>query len=132
MKALVLAGGSGSRLRPITHTCAKQLPPVANKPVLFYGLEAIRDAGVAEAGLVAGETAPAIEAAVGDGHCLPIDPSYLSWRIERSLGQPFRFVELANDINNHMPDYVVRRLVMALNKRSRLVNGSRILLLGTR
>jgi UDP-N-acetyl-D-glucosamine dehydrogenase len=64
------------------------------------------------------------------GHCLPIDPSYLSWRVERSLGQQFRFVELANDINNHMPDYVVRRLVMALNKRGRAVNGSRILLLG--
>jgi UDP-N-acetyl-D-glucosamine dehydrogenase len=64
------------------------------------------------------------------GHCLPIDPSYLSWRVERSLGQPFRFVELANDINNHMPDYVVRRLVKALNERRRPVNGSRILLLG--
>ena len=64
------------------------------------------------------------------GHCLPIDPSYLSWRVERALGQTFRFVELANDINNHMPDYVVRRLMMALNQRSRAVQGSRILLLG--
>jgi UDP-N-acetyl-D-glucosamine dehydrogenase len=64
------------------------------------------------------------------GHCLPIDPSYLSWRVERALGQPFRFVELANDINNHMPDYVVRRLVAAFNQRGLPVNGSRILLLG--
>jgi len=64
------------------------------------------------------------------GHCLPIDPSYLSWRVERALGQRFRFVELANDINSHMPDYVVHRLLMALNKRGRPVNGSRILLLG--
>jgi UDP-N-acetyl-D-glucosamine dehydrogenase len=64
------------------------------------------------------------------GHCLPIDPSYLSWRVERALGQSFRFVELANDINNHMPDYVVRRLMMALNTRGRTVNGSRVLLLG--
>ncbi|GGN70826.1 UDP-N-acetyl-D-glucosamine dehydrogenase [Actinoplanes lobatus] len=64
------------------------------------------------------------------GHCLPIDPSYLSWRVQRTLGQSFRFVELANDINNHMPDYVVRRLVAALNKRRKAVNGSRILLLG--
>ena len=45
------------------------------------------------------------------GHCLPIDPSYLSWRVRRLLGQPFRFVELANDVNDHMPDYVVQRLV---------------------
>ena len=45
------------------------------------------------------------------GHCLPVDPSYLSWRVRRRLGQSFRFVELANDVNDHMPDYVVRRLV---------------------
>jgi UDP-N-acetyl-D-glucosamine dehydrogenase len=64
------------------------------------------------------------------GHCLPIDPSYLSWRVRRALGQSFRFVELANDVNDHMPDYVVRRLVVGLNRSRRAVNGSRILLLG--
>ena len=64
------------------------------------------------------------------GHCLPIDPSYLSWRVRRSLGHAFRFVELANDVNDHMPDYVVRRLTVALNRRRKPVNGSRILLLG--
>ena len=64
------------------------------------------------------------------GHCLPIDPSYLSWKVRRSLGQPFRFVELANDVNEHMPDYVVRRLMLALNRMGRSVNGSRVLILG--
>ncbi|MFC1419616.1 nucleotide sugar dehydrogenase [Streptacidiphilus cavernicola] len=64
------------------------------------------------------------------GHCLPIDPSYLSWRVQRELGQSFRFVELANDINNHMPEYVTRRLIDAFNERRRSVNGSRVLLLG--
>jgi UDP-N-acetyl-D-glucosamine dehydrogenase len=64
------------------------------------------------------------------GHCLPIDPSYLSWKVRRSLGQPFRFVELANDVNAHMPDYVVGRLTLALNRAGRSVKGSRILLLG--
>jgi UDP-N-acetyl-D-glucosamine dehydrogenase len=64
------------------------------------------------------------------GHCLPIDPSYLAWRAKRQLGRPFRFVELANDVNDHMPDYVVRRLVAAFNRDRRAVNGSRILLLG--
>ncbi|MEU2627146.1 nucleotide sugar dehydrogenase [Kitasatospora sp. NPDC007106] len=64
------------------------------------------------------------------GHCLPIDPSYLSWRVERTLGRSFRFVELANDVNSHMPDYVVQRLTEALNERRRSVNGSRILVLG--
>ena len=64
------------------------------------------------------------------GHCLPIDPSYLSWVVERTLGHSFRFVELANDINEHMPDHVVRRITMGLNTQKRSVNGSRILLLG--
>jgi UDP-N-acetyl-D-glucosamine dehydrogenase len=64
------------------------------------------------------------------GHCLPIDPSYLSWKIRSSLGQQFRFVELANDINAHMPDYVVSRVGLALNRDKRSINGSRILLLG--
>jgi nucleotide sugar dehydrogenase len=64
------------------------------------------------------------------GHCLPVDPSYLSWQVKRRLGQSFRFVELANDVNEHMPDYVVRRLISALNEQGRPVKGSRILLLG--
>ncbi len=64
------------------------------------------------------------------GHCLPIDPSYLSWQVQQRLGLPFRFVELANEVNDHMPDYVVRRLTVALNSRGKPLNGSRILLLG--
>lgn len=64
------------------------------------------------------------------GHCLPIDPSFLSWRVRRRLGHTFRFVELANDVNAHMPEYVVRRLVAGLNRRHLAMNGSRILLLG--
>jgi UDP-N-acetyl-D-glucosamine dehydrogenase len=64
------------------------------------------------------------------GHCLPIDPSYLSWRVERALGKSFRFVELADDINSHMPDYVVNRIMMAFNTRGRPIMGARILLLG--
>jgi UDP-N-acetyl-D-glucosamine dehydrogenase len=64
------------------------------------------------------------------GHCLPVDPSYLSWQVRRRLGRSFRFVELANDVNDHMPDYVVRRLVAALNRQGKAVLGCRILLLG--
>jgi glucose-1-phosphate thymidylyltransferase len=77
MKALVLSGGSGTRLRPITHTSAKQLVPVANKPVLFYGLEAIAAAGITDVGIVVGDTAPAIEAAVGDGSRFGIKATYI-------------------------------------------------------
>jgi len=77
VKALVLAGGSGSRLRPITHTSAKQLVPVANKPVLFYGLEAIRDAGIIEVGIVAGDNAREIRTAVGDGSSFGLRVTYI-------------------------------------------------------
>lgn len=67
MKALVLSGGKGTRLRPITHTSAKQLVPIANKPILFYGLEAIAKTGIREIGIVVGDTESEIRAAVGNG-----------------------------------------------------------------
>ncbi|GAA0374244.1 glucose-1-phosphate thymidylyltransferase [Microbispora corallina] len=77
MKALVLAGGKGTRLRPLTHTSAKQLVPVANKPVLFYGLEAIRDAGITSVGIVVGDTGREVREAVGDGSAFGIDVTYI-------------------------------------------------------
>lgn len=64
------------------------------------------------------------------GHCLPVDPSYLSWQVRRKLGQNFRFVELANDINDHMPDYVVQRAMTLLNTDKKPLNGARVLLVG--
>jgi UDP-N-acetyl-D-glucosamine dehydrogenase len=64
------------------------------------------------------------------GHCLPIDPSYLSWQVRRALGRTFRFVEIANDVNDNMPGYVVTRVMEHLNRRRLSVNGSRILLVG--
>ncbi|MEV0091513.1 glucose-1-phosphate thymidylyltransferase [Streptomyces sp. NPDC050738] len=77
MKALILSGGAGTRLRPITHTSAKQLVPVANKPVLFYGIEAIADAGITEIGIVVGDTADEIRAAVGDGSRFGVKVTYI-------------------------------------------------------
>ncbi|MGC5401454.1 glucose-1-phosphate thymidylyltransferase [Streptomyces sp. DT20] len=77
MKALVLSGGAGTRLRPITHTSAKQLVPVANKPVLFYGLEAIAEAGITDVGIIVGDTEEEIRAAVGDGSRFGIDVTYI-------------------------------------------------------
>lgn len=64
------------------------------------------------------------------GHCLPVDPSYLSWQVRRKLGQNFRFVELANDVNDHMPDYVVQRLMLLLNNDGKAIKGSRVVLVG--
>ena len=84
MKALILSGGKGTRLRPITHTGAKQLVPVANKPILFYGVEAIRDAGITDVGIVVGDTEAEIRSALGDGSAFGIKTTYL--RQEAPLG----------------------------------------------
>ncbi|MEV0182230.1 glucose-1-phosphate thymidylyltransferase [Streptomyces sp. NPDC050625] len=84
MKALVLSGGAGTRLRPITHTSAKQLVPVANKPVLFYGLESIAAAGITEVGMIVGDTAAEIEEAVGDGSKFGLEVTYIPQ--EKPLG----------------------------------------------
>src|SRR5688572_18984680 len=78
LKGLVLSGGKGTRLRPITHTSAKQLVPVANKPVLFYGLQAMADAGIEDVGIIiAPETGEAIREATGDGSRFGIRIQYI-------------------------------------------------------
>ena len=77
MRALVLSGGEGSRLRPITHTNAKQLIPVAGTPILFHGLEAIRDAGIKQVGIVVGATADEVRTAIGDGSRWGLEVTYI-------------------------------------------------------
>jgi len=77
IKALILSGGKGTRLRPITFTSAKQLVPVANKPILFYGLESIAEAGIREVGIVVGDTHEEIRAAVGDGSAFGVTVTYI-------------------------------------------------------
>ena len=85
MKALVLAGGHGTRLRPITHTQSKQLVPVANKPVLFYGLEAIARAGIEEVVVIVGDAEDEIKAVTGDGQRWGLRISYVRQDAPRGL-----------------------------------------------
>jgi glucose-1-phosphate thymidylyltransferase len=84
LKGLVLSGGAGTRLRPLTHTRAKQLVPVANQPVLHYGLLALADAGITDVGIVVGDTQDEIEASVGDGSRFGVSATYI--RQEAPLG----------------------------------------------
>jgi glucose-1-phosphate thymidylyltransferase len=118
VKGLILSGGKGTRLRPLTYTSAKQLVPVANKPVLFYGIEALAAAGIRDIGIVVGDTKDEIKAAVGDGSRWNVTVTYIEQDAPRGLahavliseafigGEPFVMYLGDNLLNRGINEFV--------------------------
>ncbi len=132
MKALILSGGTGSRLRPLTYTGAKQLIPVANKPILFYAIEAIRDAGIHEIGIIVGDTREEVKRAVGDGSPWGVKVTYIEQDAPRGLAHAVKisagFVG-DDDFLMFLGDNLVRDGVSAFVHQFRTRNPNSLILL---
>jgi len=126
MKALILTGGKGTRLRPITHTSAKQLIPIANKPILFYGLETIANCGIKEIGFIVGDTKKEIIHSIGDGSKWGIKPTFIEQeaplglahavKISKDFIKEDNFIMYLGDNLLKDADVILRELLDKFNK----------------
>jgi glucose-1-phosphate thymidylyltransferase len=125
VKGLILSGGKGTRLRPLTYTSAKQLVPVANKPVLFYTIENLVEAGITDIGIVVGDTAAEVQAAVGNGSRWGVKVTYLQQEAPLGLAHAVKIAQdfMGNDpfvmyLGDNMLEESIRPLVEAFEKGS--------------
>ncbi|HDP70191.1 MAG TPA: glucose-1-phosphate thymidylyltransferase [Actinobacteria bacterium] len=125
MKGLILSGGTGTRLRPITYTSAKQLVPVANKPILFYAIETIQDAGITDIGIVIGDTGEEVKAAVGDGDRWGVKVTYIEQESPLGLAHAVKiahdFIE-DDDFVMYLGDNLVKEGINGLVKEFKQTN----------
>jgi len=132
MKALILAGGSGTRLRPLTYTSAKQLIPIANKPTIAYGIEAIVDSGITEIGIIVGDTKDDIIKELGDGSQFGANFTYIPQDAPRGLAHAVMIAEdfMAGDsFLMYLGDNIVRSGVTNLVKQFKSENPNAMVLL---
>jgi glucose-1-phosphate thymidylyltransferase len=132
LKGLILSGGEGTRLRPITHTSAKQLVPVANKPILFYGLESLRDAGIDDIGIIVGDTEEEIREAIGDGSTWGVKITYI--RQDAPLGLAHAVLTAADFIKDtpfvmYLGDNLIKEGIAAFVEEFKLKDVDALILL---
>ncbi len=132
LKGLLLSGGRGTRLRPITYTNAKQLVHVGNRPILFYALDALVAAGVEEIGVITGDTAPEVEAAVGDGSAFGARCTYI--RQEAPLGLAHAVLTArdflaGSDFVMYLGDNLIRRGIIPIVEEFRATRPDALILL---
>ncbi len=132
MKALVLSGGKGTRLRPITHTNAKQLVPIANKPILFYAIESIKEAGIKDVGVVVGDTKEEIKAALGDGSKWGVKITYIEQEAPLGLAHAVKsakgFID-GDDFVMFLGDNLIKDGIISLVDKFRKVHSASQILL---
>src|SRR5487761_1408560 len=124
LRGLLLSGGRGTRLRPITNTSAKQLVPVGNKPILFHAIEALVAAGIEEIGIITGETAGEVEAAVGDGSAFGARCTYIHQEAPLGLAHAVlaaRDYLDGDDFVMYLGDNLVRHGIIPIVEEFRLV-----------
>src|ERR1041385_4943776 len=122
IKGLILSGGRGPRLRPIPFTSAKQLVPVANKPILFYGIEALAASGITEIGIVVGDTRQEIKDAVGDGRRFGVSVTYIEQEAPLGLAHAVLISESflgADPFCMYLGDNLIRERLAPLVERFR-------------